>query len=259
MRASPRPLCFSCSPIEEKATRLSCDSLLEVGRDGRPTFPGLSLGSAGHPHCRAAAVLLTWPGESSPFSAEGRPAELHTLHSLRLHRTTGLPSWDGGGGLLTARTHTHTHTRINQRGDPPPDVRTTAVSHWLPTRVLICSTRERRVVWLHPRGAKCSARRWFAWEGVGWRGCERGYSYCTCCVAKVFPTEMPFSGRSEEGNPLLTSAQICANMCESCSKWRSLKTKLNNVQARFFLHATLNLCQRFLQKHAFAMYKPEYL
>ena len=29
---------------------------------GRPTFPGLSLDSAGHPLSRGAAVLLTWPG-----------------------------------------------------------------------------------------------------------------------------------------------------------------------------------------------------
>lgn len=32
------------------------------GRKGRPTFPGQSLDSAGHPLSRGTAVLLTWPG-----------------------------------------------------------------------------------------------------------------------------------------------------------------------------------------------------
>lgn len=84
----------------------------------------------------------------------------------------------------------------------------------------------------------CMGRGW-------WRGCERGYSYCTCCVAKVFPAEMSFKGK-RGGNPLLTTAQICANMCAHCSKRRSLETNSTTCRPASFC---ISPYQRFIQKH----------
>lgn len=99
----------------KKKCRLSCMSAAvscwKEGRDGRPTFPGLSLDSAGHPLSRVAAGLCFLRGwESSPFSAEGgQPSCTHCTHCACTERESCLP---GGGGFCT-RTRTPAHTRTH--------------------------------------------------------------------------------------------------------------------------------------------------
>lgn len=74
-------------------------------------------------------LLRGW--ESSPFSAEGRPAELHTLHSLRLYRARAACLAEGASAH--ARAHRRRHAHMHGHSDPPPDVTATSKAHWLAT------------------------------------------------------------------------------------------------------------------------------
>lgn len=60
VRGSRRPLRVSCSPVEDNASRLWGDPLVEGGRNGRPTFPRAD--PSVQQGILSVAVLLTWPG-----------------------------------------------------------------------------------------------------------------------------------------------------------------------------------------------------
>lgn len=78
----------------------------------------------------------------------------------------------------------------------------------------------------------CMGRGW-------WRGCERGYSYCTCCVAKVFPAEMSFKGKRGGESPPHNCADMRKYVC-ALQQTALIRDKFNNMQASFFLHTTVS-------------------
>lgn len=125
----------------KKKCRLSCMSAAvscwKEGRDGRPTFPGLSLDSAGHPLSRAAACASYVAGNlvHSVRREASRAAHTALTAPVQSERAACLAE----GASAHARAHRRTHAHTHGHSDPPPDVTATSKAHWLATRVIICS------------------------------------------------------------------------------------------------------------------------
>lgn len=104
------PVLSKCEGKKIRLGRMSAAG--RKGRDGRPTFPGLSLDSAGHPLSRLLLCFLRgW--ESSPFSAEGgQPSCTHCTHCACTERESCCLAevWGEGGSFCT---HAHAHRRTH--------------------------------------------------------------------------------------------------------------------------------------------------
>ena len=162
-------------------------------------------------------------------SAEGRPAELHTLaltapvqtgaREKRLPGGGGREGGGGGGGSAHARARTHTQEKIPTR---PPDVTPASKPHWpFPSWVYNVQRSHVRtmLVWLPlllsplppflltpSRNLNASQAGKLGGGGGGGGGGdggggEREYSYCTCCVTNVFPPANVIQGKAARGDP----------------------------------------------------------